>query len=1404
MKFKSLATAFLVCSIFLSACGSNNISSSSSSSSSTPSSSQEHIHTYSDTYNYDEQSHWHPSTCGHNDSVVKEKHHFQESVTPATYENDGYTTHTCTICGYSYKDNYIHHEDLVFEITWANYNGDLLKTDYVKNGDIPAYDGNTPTRPEEGEYQFVFIGWDREVTAAQGDTTYFASFKKEKRKFPIHWVDEEKHEYETTYCEYGDIPEYSGTTPTKDKTAEYSYTFDRWEPNVRPVDGEQYYVAKFNQEENIYNVTWKDDEGNILKEEKYPCHAIPNYGDANPEKDSDDYYNYYEFKGWDKEITEVLEDVTYTATFNSLPSFTFVESSAAYGYDLVSVNNKKIKELNISKHNGYDVVEIYKGALKDLNQLESLSISVTGQTTNSYFLGQLFGASKYQDNKKYVPASLKTVSLHRTQKISAYAFYGLSNITTINLDSDLKNIGQEAFNGCSGLSNFYIPSGVSYIGEGAFYNCSSISSFEVDEASKYYCSDGGVLFTANKNTLISYPANKLDEEYVIPNEVSSVAKDAFANAKFKTLTISFIGGSKAANTKFTYAVRNAKNLKTVILSPSDDYTVIPEFAFEYANIEEVVIPDTIKEIGRYAFYSSGIKRITIPSSVEIIGVGVFSECHLSSLTLPFLGRTVSEPKPLGYLFNSTYGSQGNYAPVTLKEVTILNGGDTLVQYAFYKCNNIQTITLPKTITKIDYCAFQNCSSLVTVNNLENVERVENYAFLSCSSLSNISLGDSLSAIGDSVFSGCASLDNVYLGDKARISYSTFYGCTSLSNIEIGPNNTALKYEDGVLYSDKNLMFYTYTKEDKSFTVPSFVSTIYGIRNDHLEELVIPNNVKAIFSPALRTPNLVSLTIPFVGQSCNTAGSLAEIFSSKYDDADERKANLPPNLKTVTVLEGCTEIGSFESFYSLETIYLPATINNEFAGGCFKNCENLTEIIFSKDNNVYQSIDGIVYSKDGTVLIYCPCKTKVQELTIPEGVEIIGYEAFRNNTSVTKVTMPSTLTKVESFAFDNASGLVYLDFNDAAATLNQSSFGNCSSLTTVDFKNKFKSIGLTSFANCDSLVEIDIPASVSTIGSNAFSGCASLTKVTFHEGLETIEGQAFSYCKSIKEVTIPKDVTVKTYAFLGCEGIKKVYIDEGVILDYGAFISCKNITEAYIDATIVGEAAFNDCRILENVTFGSHVETLKRGIFAYNGSMTSLVIPATVKYMETGVFYDIYYLKYLEIPYVGKSIDEPTSIGSLYDSEFHKSLEKIVVTEGCHTIGQYAFSNLKSVKTIVLPQSIQTLNEKCVYSCPKLETLYLPFVGTTRSNTSKFANIVTSSNSIRKLILPKDISKIGDNTFDVYFNANILYGGSQDDFAKVTLGDQSGVTISNLFFYSEEAPQTSGNYWHYVKGEPVYW
>lgn len=143
--------------------------------------SYDHEHTFSDDWTYDETYHWHASTCGHTEEISgKERHTFTEEDIEPTHVYQGYKLHKCTVCDYSYKTDYI--DKLKYMVLWKNFNGDLLETDYVYEGETPSFDGEEPTKESDSLHSYEFDGWSKKVGPIYEDTVFIATFKEVELK----------------------------------------------------------------------------------------------------------------------------------------------------------------------------------------------------------------------------------------------------------------------------------------------------------------------------------------------------------------------------------------------------------------------------------------------------------------------------------------------------------------------------------------------------------------------------------------------------------------------------------------------------------------------------------------------------------------------------------------------------------------------------------------------------------------------------------------------------------------------------------------------------------------------------------------------------------------------------------------------------------------------------------------------------------------------------------------------------------------------------------------------------------------------------------------------------------------------------------------------------------------------
>ena len=91
------------------------------------------------------------------------------------------------------------------------------------------------------------------------------------------------------------------------------------------------------------------------------------------------------------------------------------------------------------------------------------------------------------------------------------------------------SLGDYAFEGCTNLTSITIPESVNSIGNLVFVSCRSLESINVINSNLNFRDVNGVLFDAEMETLLRYPAGKKDLSYNIPNSVTSIGEDAFAD-----------------------------------------------------------------------------------------------------------------------------------------------------------------------------------------------------------------------------------------------------------------------------------------------------------------------------------------------------------------------------------------------------------------------------------------------------------------------------------------------------------------------------------------------------------------------------------------------------------------------------------------------------------------------------------------------------------------------------------------------------------------------------------------------------------------------------------------------------------------------------------------------------------
>ena len=198
-----------------------------------------------------------------------------------------------------------------YSVIWK-YEDNILEEKLYSYGRLPEY-GGTEIIKKDSQYTYKIVGWTSDINVVTKDVVYEAKVVKELNKYTISWnIGNEviKEEYS-----YGDMPNYSGKDPYKEPTQEFSYKFVGWDKTISEVTKEFTYTAVFEPVKNNYTVTWCNYDGTVLETDMTEYGTLPEYNSDKPQK-MIDLENSYPFIGWDKEITPVTGNITYTAVFN--------------------------------------------------------------------------------------------------------------------------------------------------------------------------------------------------------------------------------------------------------------------------------------------------------------------------------------------------------------------------------------------------------------------------------------------------------------------------------------------------------------------------------------------------------------------------------------------------------------------------------------------------------------------------------------------------------------------------------------------------------------------------------------------------------------------------------------------------------------------------------------------------------------------------------------------------------------------------------------------------------------------------------------------------------------------------------------------------------------------------------
>ena len=397
-----------------------------------------------------------------------------------------------------------------------------------------------------------------------------------------------------------------------------------------------------------------------------------------------------------------------------------------------------------------------------------------------------------------------------------------------------------------------------------------------------------------------------------------------------------------------------------------------------ADVESIVVPDGLTNIGAYAFQGCKMVNFTIPESVTSIGKYAFNYC------------------------------------TALTAIDIPAGVTTIGRSAFDNCNALASINLPEGLTSIGQRAFAVCKSLATISIPSTVTTLGQYTFAWCYNLQSATIGGGVTTIPQWAFFNDTLLTTVVLSEGLKtIDYNAFYACKRLSSINLPESVTSVK---GSSFSECN-----------AIAEPLYNSYLFAYMPQTYEGgYAVPNGISVISSMAfIDCANLTSVILPASIDSIGY-GAFASNSSLKYFTL------LTPIPPKTDAENGPSRV--FSSEYMPTAVFIPsAEAYTAYSGTSYWNSFsyhiggiNSNGICYTLNHEAHTAkvdyLSGSPAQQANYVTGALEIPATVDVCGTPYTVNAIGRAAFYGCTGLTEITLPASIDTLYAQCFKNCSSL----------------------------------------------------------------------------------------------------------------------------------------------------------------------------------------------------------------------------------------------------------------------------------------------------------------------------------------------------------------------------------------------